>query len=94
MFISDFWHINTRIAKGNLPFPLVTDTFTMLGSSKCEVLSVIRLKMPFTHRGLQKSQRSIVGYYPIFVVPLTSVKECQWNLIFLKQYGSHTSVAF
>ena len=36
-----------RIAEMNIPFPLVKDKFSVLGSSKCEVLSVIDLKDAF-----------------------------------------------
>ena len=32
-----------RIAKNNLAYPLVRDTLTVLGSSKCKVLSVLDL---------------------------------------------------
>ena len=32
--VTDFRHLNLRIAKNNLPFPLVRDTFTVLGNSK------------------------------------------------------------
>ena len=45
--VTDFRHLNTRIAKNNLAYPLVQDTFTMLGNSKCEVLSVLYLKGAF-----------------------------------------------
>ena len=45
--VSDYRHINMRTAKINLAFPLIKDTFSMLGSSKCEVLSVIDLKDAF-----------------------------------------------
>ena len=38
--VTDFRHLNTRIAKNNLAYPLVKDTFTTLGNSKWEVLSV------------------------------------------------------
>ena len=41
--VTDFRHLNMRIAKNNLPFPLVRDTFSVLGNSKCEVLSVFNL---------------------------------------------------
>ena len=37
---SDFRHLNMRTAKNNLAYPLVKDTFLVLGNSKCEVLSV------------------------------------------------------
>ena len=38
--VSDFRHLNIRIAKNNLAYPLVRDTFSVLGNFKCEVLSV------------------------------------------------------
>ena len=36
--VTDFRHLNIRIAKNNLAYPLVRDTFSVLGNSKCEVL--------------------------------------------------------
>ena len=42
--VTDFRHLNVRIAKNNLAYPLVRDTFSVLGNSKCEVLSVLDLK--------------------------------------------------
>ena len=32
--VTDFRHLNIRIAKNNLAYPLVKDTFTALGKSK------------------------------------------------------------
>ena len=37
--MTDFRHLNMCIAKNNLAYPLLKDTFTLLGSSRCEVLS-------------------------------------------------------
>ena len=45
--VTDFRHLNVRIVKNNLAYPLVRDTFSVLGSSKCEVLSVLGLKDSF-----------------------------------------------
>ena len=45
--VTDFRHLNVRIAKNNLAFPLVRDMFSVLGNPKCEVLSVLDLKDPF-----------------------------------------------
>ena len=45
--VTDFRHLNVRIAKNNLAYPLVRDTFSVLGSSKCKVLSVLDLKDAF-----------------------------------------------
>ena len=42
--VTDFRHLYMRIAKNNLAYPLIKDTYTMLGSSKCEVMSVLDLK--------------------------------------------------
>ena len=46
--VMDFRHLNVRIAKNNLAYPLVRDTFSVLHNSfKCEVLSVLDLKDAF-----------------------------------------------
>ena len=45
--VTDFRHLNMRIVKTNLVYPLLKDTFSLLGSSKCEVMSVLDLKDAF-----------------------------------------------
>ena len=45
--VMDVRHLNVRIVKNNLVYPLVRDIFSVLGSSKCEVLSVLDLKDTF-----------------------------------------------
>ena len=45
--LTDFRHLNMWIAKNNLAYPLLKDTFTLLGSSKCKVLLVLDLKDAF-----------------------------------------------
>ena len=45
--VTDFRHLNVRIAKNNLAYPLVRNTFSLLGNSKCEVLSALDLKDAF-----------------------------------------------
>ena len=45
--VTDFRHLNVRIAKNNLAYPLVRDTFSALGNSKCKLLSVLDLKDVF-----------------------------------------------
>ena len=47
--VTDFRHLNVRVVKNNLAYPLVMDTFSVLSNSKCEVLSVLGLKDTFTH---------------------------------------------
>ena len=53
--LTDFKHLNMRIAKNNLAYPLLRDTFALLGSSKCEVMSVLDLKDAF--HSLRLSER-------------------------------------
>ena len=45
--VTDCRHLKVRIAKNNLAYPLVRDTFSVLGNSKCEVLYVSDLKDAF-----------------------------------------------
>ena len=54
-----------RIAKNNLAYPLLKDTFTMLGSSKCEVMSVLDLKDAF-HSLRTESSKKYCGILPYF----------------------------
>ena len=55
--VTDFRHLNMRIAKNNLAYPLVRDTFSVLGTSKCEVLSVLDLKYAFHSLRLSENSR-------------------------------------
>ena len=50
-----------RIAKNNLAYPLLKDTFSVLGSSKCEVLSVIDLKDAFHCLRLSENSKKDCG---------------------------------
>ena len=45
--VTDFRHLHMHIAKNNLDYPLLKDTFSMLGSSNCKVMSVLDLKDAF-----------------------------------------------
>ena len=45
--VTDFRHLNICIAKNNLAYPLLKDTFSMLGSSNCVVMSVLDLNDAF-----------------------------------------------
>ena len=62
--VTDFRHLNMRIAKNNLAFPLVRDTFSVLGNSKCEVLSVLDLKDAFHSLRLSENSKRYCGILP------------------------------
>ena len=64
--VTDFRHLNVRIAKNNLAYPLIKDTFSVLGSSKCEVLSVLDLKDAFHSLTLSEKSKKYFGILPYF----------------------------
>ena len=66
--VTDFRHLNVRIAKNNLAYPLVRDTFSVLGSSKCEVLLVLDLKDAFHSLRLSENSKRYcaIGILPYF----------------------------
>ena len=64
--VSDFRHLNVRIAKSNLAYPLLKDTFSVLCSSKCEVLSVLDLKDTFHLLRLSENSKKYCGILPYF----------------------------
>ena len=59
--VSDFRHLNMRIAKNNLAYPLLIDTFSMLGGSKCKFMSVLDLKDAFHSLRLTESSKKFCG---------------------------------
>ena len=64
--VTDFRHLNMKIAKNNLTYPLLKDMFTLLGSSKCEVLSVLDLKDAFHLLRLTEKSKNYCGILPYF----------------------------
>ena len=64
--VTDFRHLNMRIAKNNLAYPLLTDTFVLLGSSKCEVMSVLDLQDAFHSLRLSEKSQKVLWYTSIF----------------------------
>ena len=64
--VTDFRHLNMRIAKNNLAYQLLKDTFTLLGSSKCEVMSVLDLKDAFHSLRLTENSKKYCGILSYF----------------------------
>ena len=62
--VTDFRHLNVRIVKNNLAYPLVRDTFSVLGSSRCEVLSVLDLIDVFHSLRLSENSKKCCGILP------------------------------
>ena len=64
--VTDFRHLNVRIAKNNLVHPLLKDIFSVLGSSKCEALSVSNLKGAFHSLRLSELSKKYCGILTYF----------------------------
>ena len=79
--VTDFRHLNVRIAKTNLAYPLVRDTFLVLGNCKCEVLLVLDLEdcVPFVETFGRSKE--ILRYFTI-------LWECIIAYLSKKPYGT------
>ena len=75
--VTDFRHLNVCIAKNNLVYPPLKDTFALLGSSQCEVMSVLDLKDTFHSLRLTENSK-IAVFFPTLEVLPTCIKECLW----------------
>ena len=67
--VIDFRHLNVRIEKIFLAYLLVRDNFSVLGSSKCEVLLVLDLKDAFHSLRLSENSKRYCGILPYFGSP-------------------------
>ena len=79
MVVTDFRHLNVRIAKNSLAYPLIKDTFSVLGNSKCEVLSVLDLKDAFHSLRLSENSKNTMEYSHILEAHLIYIRECLWD---------------
>ena len=82
-------NLNVRIAKNNLAYPLLKDTFSVLSSSRCEVLSVLELKDAFHSFRLLENLKRYCGILPYFGSASCTIKECLWDEIYHHQFGNH-----
>ena len=64
--MTDFRHLNMIIAQNNLAYPLLKDLFTLLGSSECQVMSVLDLKDAFHSLRLTENSKKYCGILPYF----------------------------
>ena len=77
--VTDFRHLNSRIAKNNLAYPLIKDTLATLGNSKSDVLLVLYLKDVFHSLRLSKNSKKYCEICHILEVPHIYTKEGQWD---------------
>ena len=77
--VTDFRHLNISIAKNNLAYPLVRDTFLVLGNFKCEVLSVLDLKDAFHSLQLSEQAKKFCSILPYLEVPHIFIRGFLWD---------------
>ena len=88
--VTDFRHLNMRITKNNLAYPLLKDMVMLLGGSKCEVLSVLDLKDPFHSLRLSESSKKYCGILPYFGSTSYMYQRMPMGLNISPQYGNCT----
>ena len=66
LYKSNTFTFTFRIAKNTLAYPLLKDIFSVSGSSRCEVLSVLDLKYSFHSLRLLKNTKKYCRIFPYF----------------------------
>ena len=92
--VTDFRHLNVRIAKTNLAYPLLKDMFLVFGSSRCKVLSVLDLKDAFHSLRISEHSKKYLEYFLTSVAHPIYIKECPWDKIYSPQYGNPILMQF
>ena len=88
--VTDFRHQNMCITKNNLAYPLLKDTFALLGSSQCEVMSVLELKDAFHSLRLMENSKKYCGILSYFGIPSYLYQRMPMGLKSPQQFGNHT----
>ena len=81
--VTDFRHLNMHIAKNNLAYPLLKDTFLMLGSSKCKVMLGLDLKDEFHSLRLMENSKEVLWHTSLFWKPFLLVSEDAYGTKYL-----------
>ena len=81
--VTDFRYLNARIAKNNLAYPLVRVTFSVLGNSKCKLLSVLDLKDAFHSLRLSENSKKILWNTSIFQQSFLFISENAYGIEYL-----------
>ena len=76
----NFRHLNMCIMKNNLVYPLLKDTFALLGSSQCKVMSVLDLKDAFHSLRLIEHSKKYCGILP-YLSNLAIIYKCNLRLL-------------
>ena len=75
--ITNFRFLNSRLQIENVAFPLIRDVFAILGSFKCECLSILYLKDAYYTIKLSESCKSYCDILPYFDSASYIYQKCQ-----------------
>ena len=84
--VMDFRHLNMHIAKNNLAYPLLKDTFLMLGSSRCKVMLVLDLKDAFHSLKTDRKFKEVLWHTSLFWKPFLLVPKDAYGIEYLPSY--------
>ena len=84
--VTDFRHLNMHITKNNFTYPLLKDTFSMLGSSKCKVMSVFDLKEAFHFSMTDRKFKKKLWHTSLFWNLFLLVSEDAYGIEYLPSY--------
>ena len=68
--VVDFRLLNTRILRRNTSIPLIKDVLSILGNSKCEVMSCVDIKDAYHSIPLMQKSKEYCGILPYFGSPI------------------------
>ena len=92
--VTDFRHLNLRIAKNTLAYPLLKDTFSVLGCSKSEVLLVLDIKDAFHSLRLSENSKKYCRILSYFNSASYLYQRMPMGLNISLQYGNLTLMQF
>ena len=91
---TDFRHLNMCIAKTNLAYSLLKDTFALLGSFQCKIMSVLNLNNVFHSLRLTENLKKYCRILPYFGGSSSCIKGCLWVSTSLLLFGSPTLMQY
>ena len=84
--VTDFRHPNMCITKNNLAYPLLKDTFLMLGNSKCEFMLVLDLKDTFHSLQLTENSKKFLWHTSLLWKPFLFISKDSYWIEYLPSY--------
>ena len=77
--VTDFRHLDMRIAKNNLAYPLLRDTFALLGSLSVSLCQFWIWKDAFHSLRLSEKSMKYCGILPYLVGHHIYIRGCLWD---------------